>query len=67
MIEKGHYIKAKDLPLLEKHAMSTMYERGGTMSTHDLGKFAILQSINTKNAAVTLYAAVTSLRRRAWM
>eukprot|EP00884_Botryococcus_braunii_P009550 jgi/Botrbrau1/18597/Bobra.0367s0039.1 len=36
VIEKGHYIKAKDLPLLEKHAMSTMYERGGTMSTHDL-------------------------------
>lgn len=38
VLEKGHYVRAKDLPLLEKNAMSTMYERGGTLSTHDLGE-----------------------------
>jgi hypothetical protein len=37
VLEKGHYIRAAELPLLEKHAMGNMYERGGTLSTTDLG------------------------------
>lgn len=43
VVEKGHYICARDLTLLERDAFGGMYEGSGLMTTDDAGRLSKLR------------------------